>query len=360
MKYPINLFDKFSQLGLKNRAVMAPMTRVAADKDGFPLQKLVDYYIRKSNEDIGLIIIESAAINNESAKGYLNGLQFHNTQHAQTWKPIVHEIKKSGAKIWIQLFHAGRLSVKEITGNKPFAPSSINLGKSTSFWRNETEGKILHFQTETEFAKPVEISKKEIISVIKSFSNACALAEEAGFDGVELHGAHGYLIHQFFQPTTNIRKDEYEATSFKFIEDLVVECRKSVSKSFTLSYRLSSHFVDNPYIRINKVRDNFIALIKKLDTLHIDVFHCSEIDAHQAISSSVDSITKLVTSNTEKPVITCGKIDELKKVDFLLNSGHVDLVAFGRNLISNNDLLHKISAKKTLTPFQYSKHFNVF
>ena len=221
------LFDSFPELNLKNRIVMAPMTRYACHTDGSPTPELCDYYIRRAENEVGLIIVESAAVNATHAMGYQNGAQFFNEHHHDTWRPVIDRIHDAGARIWIQLFHAGRLTVPEIAGQAPLAPSAIAPFNGESFWRPVIDGKTTHFQTHTPFVTPQEISVEQIEQVIESFARSCSLAERAGFDGAELHGAHGYLIHQFANAVTNQRSDDYAADEFEFIRRLTKACRSA-------------------------------------------------------------------------------------------------------------------------------------
>lgn len=336
---------------------MAPMTRAKCDHLGLPSKELAEFYIKKAEDGVGLIIIESCAVNPGDAMGYLNGAQFHNHLHVEAWKPIVDKIHEKGAKIWIQLFHAGRLSVKEICGMKPVSPSAVSLGNSTSFWRPLTDNKVVHFQTNTEFETPRELDINRIQEIIEEFKNSCVLAEKAGFDGVELHGAHGYLIHEFFNKKTNLRTDEYKAESLKFIKDLVSSCKRSISKNFTLSYRLSLHMVDNFYVRLSGIETDYKKLINELDMIGIDVFHCSELNAHDAMFKMNNSLLKLIVNTTKKTVIACGGIDSQNKANELLTVENINLIAFGRSILSTPNFMEVLKNDKELIKFNYENHF---
>ena len=357
----MNLFTPFPLLNLKNRSVMAPMTRYGCTEDGSPTEKLANYYIKRAENNLGLIIIESSAINDKDAMGYLNGAQFHSKEHALNWKPIVDKIHHQGAKVWIQLFHAGRLTVKEITKVNVVAPSPIKTFNLKSFWRPEISGEILHFQTQTKYTIPTELSVKEIKKIIKQFAHSCQLAEQTGFDGVELHGAHGYLLHQFCHSETNQRTDAYNAKDFKFIQELVSTCRKATSSKFNLSYRLSLHMVDNSYIRYSQDNMDYGKLIRLLDNEGVDVFHSSEMNAGANLFGAEESLNHIIRKHTNKPIIVCGQIENLEKANFLLNDGRVELIAFGRSLISNPMLVSFFmnDEKFEFQKFSYEQHIEI-
>ena len=138
----MSIFTPFPLLNLKNRVVMAPMTRFACTEDGSPTEELSKYYLKRAENDLGLIIIESSAINDKDAMGYLNGAQFHSKEHVLNWKPLVDKIHQQGTKVWVQLFHAGRLTVKEITNVNVLSPSAIKTFDQKSFGGEKKEEKF--------------------------------------------------------------------------------------------------------------------------------------------------------------------------------------------------------------------------
>ncbi|MFT5497631.1 MAG: N-ethylmaleimide reductase, partial [Kiritimatiellia bacterium] len=247
---PPTLFTPFGSLGLRNRSVMAPMTRYACTSDGNPTNEVKAYYRRRAENELSLIIVESSAVNDGDGMGYLNGARFHTAEHVREWKKVVDDVHAAGAKIWIQLFHPGRLTVEAITGGKVLAPSATPAFDGPSFWRPEVDGKTVSFQTQTPFETPVAMSLAEIETVTSQFAHSCRLAVEAGFDGVEIHGAHGYLLHQFCHSEVNERTDAFSPSAqFAFIGQVVQACREALGPEPTLSYRLSVHMVDNTFIR---------------------------------------------------------------------------------------------------------------
>lgn len=353
----IDLFEPYEPLSLKNRSVMAPMTRYSCLDDGSPTKELKEYYLTRAKNDLGLIIVESCAVNNTHAKAYKNGAEFHSKAHVEQWKDTVQKIKELDTKVWLQIFHAGRLTVEEIAGVEPVAPSAIKCFDGKSYWRPSKDGEVLHFQTQTAFQTPKSLETKEIEEIISQFANACTLAEEAGFDGVEIHGAHGYLIHQFCHAETNKRTDKYNAKDFLFISELVKACRKAVSAKFILSYRLSLHMVDSNYIRFSDKDLDYKKLIEILIESGIDVFHSSELNAGGKMFGSDDSLHSIIKKHTDKPIIVCGRINKLSKANDLLNKD-ASLIAFGRSLISNPNLLSHLKNEKEsdLIKFDYEKH----
>jgi 2,4-dienoyl-CoA reductase-like NADH-dependent reductase (Old Yellow Enzyme family) len=357
----MNLFTPFDSLKLKNRSVMAPMTRYSCDSDGLPTSQLADYYVRRAMHDTGLIIIESCAVNSKEARGYKHGAQFHSETHVKAWAPIIDRVHAAGGKIWIQLFHAGRLTVPEIISEVPLAPSSIKPSEFPSYWRPKKEDFIVNFQTLTPYVLPKQISVSEIANVIKDFAKATFLAEKAGFDGIEIHGAHGYLIHTFLSKLSNKRTDAYGLEKgYLFLSDLITQCRSKLKDSTVLSFRCSVHMVDNPLIRLASNEIDFNNIITLLDKGGVDVFHSSEIDSRKPLFGSNMCLHEIIRIHTRKPIIVCGAIQSLKDANKLLKKDEQMLIAFGRNFISNPDLidLFKNGQEHLIKKFEYSKHIN--
>lgn len=350
----LELLKPYDCLSLPNRIVMAPMTRCGCDSDGVPSEALADYYIKRAEAGIGLIIVESCAVNANDARGYLNGCELSNIDQAKAWRAIVEKIHAAGSKVWIQLFHAGRLSPKEITGSLPIAPSAIGAKiEQESFWWPKNDGQFVHFQTKTPLVEPKQMSLSDIERVHSEFEAACILAAYAGFDGVEIHGAHGYLVHEFCSYYANLREDRYGLSEgFSFASELVERCKKNLPPSMVLSYRVSCHMIDNIYLRLTDV--DFEKLIPLLDSKGVDVFHSSELNLGENAFRSSSSLGDTIKRLTDKPIIGCGKVVSLLNGERILDSKCYDLIAFGRPLIIDTRIPYSEQDSST---FSYNEHF---
>ncbi len=334
------LFSPQAELGLRNRVVMPAMTRHSTGEGGVPSPELADYYVRRAREGVGLIIVESAAIGAESAGSYISGLQLHSPDHVRTWRPIVERIHAAGSRVWIQIYHGGRLTTPEVTGGfEPLAPSPIPPDRTESRFMVRKGEELVHFQTGTPFPVPREMSGEDIRSVQEAFARSCRRAAEAGFDGVELHGAHGYLLHQFSSALTNRREDKYgPGDLYRFARETARLCREELPPDRVLAYRLSLHRVDLIFVRYDKGEMDFGEMVRQMEN-DVDVFHCSELRAGLPMFGSRRSLSEEVRSATERPIITCGEIKTRERAEVLFNSGNTDLVAFGRPLIANPGLV---------------------
>jgi len=349
----LKLTQPYDKLGFKNRMVMAPMTRCKCDDEGLPSKELGDYYIERAKAGVGLIIIESCSVNDTDARGYRHGCQLNNKEHAQAWKLIVDEIHTYGTRVWVQIFHAGRLTVPQISDAEPMAPSAIRPEGSPSFWRPEENGQIVHFQTKTPFVEPKKMELDDIERVLSDFEYSCRLAVDAGFDGVEIHGAHGYLVHEFCSKFANKRDDEYGLSKgFLFATELVARCKKELSDDMQLSYRLSTHMIDNNYLRMSDVE--LQELIPLLEQNGVDVFHSSELMLGEMAFRSNCSLGEAIRALTSKPLIGCGRVSSLLEGENIINTKCYDMIAYARALIIDKKVPICANEKR----FDYIEHFN--
>ncbi|MDX5438023.1 MAG: alkene reductase, partial [Pontibacter sp.] len=190
---PIKLHD----LELKNRVIMAPMTRSRANNEGnVPNDLMVTYYTQRAGA--GLIISEGSQISKQ-AVGYINTPGIYSQEQVEGWKKVTKAVHNEGGKIFLQLWHVGRMSHPDFhNGELPVAPSAINPNDKSYTPQGFKE-------TET----PRALTVPEIKQIVQDFKNAAKNAMDAGFDGVEIHASNGYLLHQFFASTSNVRTDEY-------------------------------------------------------------------------------------------------------------------------------------------------------
>lgn len=355
------IFSKYetSRLKLKNRVVMPPMSRYASDEYGFPSNELINYYLTRAKQGVGLIFIEAASIDSTLSKSYLNGLSFYSQEHSDVWKPIVKEIKLYGASVFMQLYHAGRLTTPKVCGGIPLAPSEIAPMKQRSHLMNVVNDKGFHFQGHDEFITPKEMNLEEIHEVQNKFALASELVSKSGFDGVDLHGAHGNLIHQFTSRHTNKRSDQYGKDQYLFLDELVQKCRSVMPRNKLLSLRLSQHMVDSSFIRFSKKYMDFEEIVRRTEPM-VDIYNCSEVIAGTPMFGHTKSLTEEVRQYTKKTIITSGQINNTKLANMLLNSGGSDLIAIGRLLISNPNLVELLETgdEDKIIPFNNKIHTN--
>lgn len=215
------------QWQLRNRVVMAPLTRgFADDQEGTVTDEMVAYYEQRARDGVGLIITEG--INpNLAGKGTYGIPGLYTDEQTTSWKRVTDAVHRHGGTIIAQLWHVGRLSHSDLIGTAPLAPSSL-----------AAEGRV--HKLHKPYQVPQAMSTQDIADTIQHFQTAARNAVLAGFDGIELHAAHGYLIDQFINEKTNHRTDEYGGDTegrLRFLRDIIVAVKK---RSLWIAYRYDS------------------------------------------------------------------------------------------------------------------------
>lgn len=208
---------------LKNRLAVAPMTTQQSNLDGSISQAETDWLTRLSEDGYGMVISCAASIS-DTATAFYNQLSLAHDRAIPELKKLAESMKQNGSLNIIQLCHAGSRAIESLTGEKPHSASSYQL------------------PTIPGFVPPLELTQLQIKKIISDFADACERAEKAGFDGVELHGANGYLFTQFISKMTNIRTDDFGGdleNRARFSREVVKACRAKVSANFILGFRLS-------------------------------------------------------------------------------------------------------------------------
>ena len=193
------LFDalRVGNMELDNRIVMAPMTRSRASDEGIQPPFAAEYYGQRASA--GLIITEATNIS-PMAKGYVRTPGIYNEAQIESWRPVTDSVHAHGGKIFLQLFHTGRIALPDFLPDRaqPVAPSAVRAKG-----QNYTDAGM------KEFVMPREITREEIAQTVRDFATAASNAIKAGFDGVELHAASGYIVQQFLSTNVNLRSDQY-------------------------------------------------------------------------------------------------------------------------------------------------------
>lgn len=314
---------------VRNRMVMPPMGTNYADQSGFVTERLVRYYRERAGGGMGLIIVEIAAVAPEG-KAIARQIGIWADKFIPGLRHLAREVQKHGARIAIQLHHAGRQTSSDRTGAQPVAPSPIPCPVCA-----ET---------------PRELSIEEIEGLVSAFGHAARRAREAGFDALELHGTHGYLINQFLSPYSNRREDRYGADGegrLRFCMEVIDSVRKSTGKDFPLIFRMNANEYMDGGLALEDARKLAPLLVERgIDCLHVSAGVYGSPAPNVATMSGtplplVDyagEIKKLVTV----PVIAVGKIHDPEQGEQVLADRHADFVAIGRGSITDSHFALKI------------------
>ena len=324
------------QLGpydLKNRMVMAPMTRNRAGRGNAPQPMNALYYAQRAGA--GLIITEAAQVSPQGL-GYPDMPGIYSPEQIAGWRLVTDLVHKRGGVIFLQLFHCGRISHPSLQpgGATPVAPSAI-----------KPKGEAMTYQGPRPFVEPRALRTEEIAEIIEQFRRGTENAREAGFDGVELHAANGYLIDQFLRDGTNQRRDQYGGevnNRARFLLE-VTEAVINVMGDGRVGVHISP---ENPF---NDMYDSnseslFSHLAEGLNRFPLAYLHVVEIDLSNPVvfNGALNPITQKVRGIFKGTYMTNGGYDR-NMAEKVLERGDADLVSFGRLFLANPDLPERFS-----------------
>ena len=358
------LFDPVTlgSLELRNRLVMAPMTR-AFSPGGIPGTNVADYYRRRAEGGVGLIVTEGTWVGHPSASNDPNVPNFYGKEALAGWGEVCRQVHDAGAKIVPQLWHIGAAAKSEVAEiyEDCATDETARLGPS-GLVRGGIEG-----------GRPM--AAEEIEDVIEAYAEAGANAAALGFDGVEIHGAHGYLVDQFFWHETNVRSDDFGgdvAGRTRFAADIVSRIRSRTPPGFTIILRFSQWKMQDYTARAWPSPDDLKAFLTPMINAGVDIFHCSQRRYWEpeftgsglnlagwtrklsgkptitvgSVTLSAEMIATLMDGETATPRPIADLVERLKRHEF-------DLVAIGRALITNPDWPKVVAAGRaaSLNPF---------
>lgn len=332
MRYK-NLFQpiKIKSLVLENRLVMAPMSTQLASPEGSVTEQLIDFLEERAKGGVGMIITGYTYMDNKFSKASVNQLGCHCDAMAPGLNALVESIKPYGTRILLQLCHAGGQTDKNIIGEMPAGPSPVVDEEGVKVTR--------------------ELTREEIREIIEMFGLAAKRAKQAGFNGVEIHGAHGYLIHQFMSDYTNTRIDEYGGDTsgrMRFPLGVLSKIREYVGESYPVGFRINGS--DYLEFKEEKLKGRGMTLAKAkemakiLEKNGVDYIHVSAgigETAEYAIQPMYFPqgynvyLAEGIKREVDVPVITVGSMTDPDMAEEIIFQGKADLVALGRALIAD-------------------------
>ncbi|PZV38787.1 NADH:flavin oxidoreductase [Mesorhizobium kowhaii] len=360
---------KIGTLELKNRIVMAPMTRAMSPK-GVPGKNVAAYYRRRAEGGVGLIVTEGTFIPHWSAGHDENAPRFYGDDALAGWKHVVEEVHAAGGKIFPQLWHVGLVRKPVLEGAEGFFDGDPNdtkrLGPSGIIGGNGLPlEKVREPATQT-----------EIEEIIEAYGIAAEAAQRIGFDGLEVHGAHGYLIDQFLWDKTNVRNDRYGgggvAGRSQFGVDVIREIRRRVGPDFPIVLRISTWKQQDYKAKLATTPEEWNAIVTPLAEAGVDAFHVSQRRYWEGEFGTDMNLAGWTKKLTGKPTITVGSLtlnnsmmemmegkgstpeDNLAPLYKSLERGDFDLVAVGRAMIANPDWASRIREGKQLRAYTIS------
>lgn len=326
----------YKNLELKNRIVMAPMTRAQSD-NGVPTQQIAEYYARRAASEVGLILSEGTVVNRPGSKNVQNIPNFYGKEALEGWKNVIDLVHHNGGKMGPQIWHVGDTRMSE---DYPL----VSMEKAST------------------------MSLADIEDTIQQFAASAKAAKDLGFDCLEIHGAHGYLIDQFFWEVTNTRTDEYGGKTLKersrFAIDIIKAIRAAVGKDFTIIIRLSQWKQQDYKTRLAATPSEMEDWLLPMKEAGVDIFHCSQRRFWEPEFEGSDlNFAGWAKKITGQPTITVGSVglqgdfmaafagessekSDLKELIRRLEREDFDLVAVGRALLHDYQWVKKIKEGK--------------
>jgi N-ethylmaleimide reductase len=333
---------KLNDIELMNRFLMAPMTRSRATQPGdVPNALMAEYYAQRASA--GIIISEATQISMQGM-GYAKTPGIYSAAQIEGWKLTTDAVHKAGSKMFLQLWHVGRVSSAKVNGLQPIAPSAITAQQTNVYIFDGAPNGDATFVPVDE---PREMTKDDIDNVIAEFVHGAKNAIEAGFDGVEIHGANGYLIDQFLRSNCNKRLDNYggsQENRIRLLIEITTAVVQAIGKNKT-GVRLS------PFISFKDMSDpEILATImlaaKELNKLDITYIHLCEADWDDAPQIPLE-FRKALRANFSNCIIATGNKTP-EEGEQLLQENLVDLIGFGRKFLTNPDYPARVKLKATL------------
>lgn len=330
---------------LRNRIAVAPMTRVSAAADGRPTRQMGRYYAAFAAGGFGLVISEGIYTDKSYSQGYLFQPGLTDAAQRDAWRPIVAGVHAHGGRMFAQLMHAGALSQGNPHRDETRGPSAVRpKGRQLSVYRGEGSYPI-----------PLAMSDVEIAEALGGFARAAILARESGFDGVELHGANGYLIDQFLSEGINLRTDRYGGSvesRLRFMVEAVQAVRAAVGPDFVVGVRISQGKVNDFAHKWSGGERDAAVTFGTLARLPIDYLHTTEYEAWRPAFETGPSLAALAKRHVAIPVIANGSLHDPKQAAGLLARGEADAVSLGRGALGQADWPRRIEAGDPIEDFE--------
>jgi 2,4-dienoyl-CoA reductase-like NADH-dependent reductase (Old Yellow Enzyme family) len=343
------LFSPFTLKGfeLKNRIGVAPMTRMSSPADSIPRQDVLDFLVRRAKNQASIVYTEAIVTDYESAQGYPKQSRLVTQRQIEAWKPVVKAIQKEGAVAIMQMFHCGRMAWPEINPvNRVIAPSPLTPKQDNPM-------------TGAPYPVPDEMSKFDIEHVILGFVETAKGAVEAGFDGIEVHGAHGYLISNFLSSYSNQRIDEYGGSvenRYRFAHEIIDAVRKVVPEDRLLTFRISNWGVADMDVSLFESKSEWQQIIKMLSKEPIDAISVSTYDYSASVFGTNQNMAQITREVTDLPIMICGKIYDRASAEDALKDA--DIVLSAKSILLNPNWVEDVRSGKSL-PLYKSEEANI-
>ena len=333
-------------IALANRVAVAPMSRVSTRGDGVATEQMADYYAQFARGGFGLVITEGTYTDHAHSQAYANQPAIVTDSQVRAWGEVVDAVHAEGAPIFVQFMHAGALVQGNHHRSVAIAPSAL-----------QPKGrKLFGYGGEGPYARPREMTPGDIEEAVAGFAAAAVRARAAGFDGVEVHGANGYLLDQFLTTYSNRRTDEYGGSPenrVRLLAEVVEAIHAAAGDDFPVGVRVSQIKVNDLAYRWSGPAEAR-AIFGRLGAARPAYVHVASEGAPWDETSFLApgvSITGVARSVTGVPVIANGGMADPELAQRLLRDGHADLVALGHGAIANPDWPRRVAEGRPIDAF---------
>lgn len=328
---------------LGNRVALAPMTRVSAAADGAPTDRIGAYYRGFADGGFGLLITEGLYVDEQTSQGYLFQPGIANPSHAAAWARVVDGVHASGAKFFAQLMHAGSQSQGNPHTTTTWGPSAVRpKGEQLAMYRGSGP-----------YQMPEAMTAEHIEQVRAAFVTAARMARDAGFDGVEIHGANGYLLDAFLTDYLNTRTDGYgggAANRVRLAAEVCGDVAAAVGEDVVVGIRISQGKVSDNEHRWAGGEDDAAEIFAALGDTGIDYVHTTEYRAMApAFDSTTKTLAKLARQYSRLPIIANGHLDDPRDAAAMIDAGTADVVALAKPALANRDWPHRVRTGQPLS-----------
>jgi len=331
---------KVGKLNLKHRLALAPMTRSRANPDGTPGADAAEYYAQRAS--LGLLITEGTQPS-EDGQGYMTTPGIYTDAHVKGWKKVTDAVHQAGGHVFMQIMHAGRVAHPDNTPHHrtPVAPSAVT-----------PKGEIFTPKGMQPYGTPRALMHHEVTQTVKDFAHAAKRAIEAGADGVEIHGANGYLVHQFLAPSTNHRHDEYGGSAENRARFAIEVAKAMVAEvgADKVGIRLSPvNGFSSVQETIEEVADTYKYLVKELNKLGLAYLH--------VLHTGQDALIADLRKEWKQAFLVNRPGAQPENLEKDLLSGLADVVPVGQMGLANPDLVDRLRDAKPLNKADPSTFF---
>lgn len=334
---------RLGQMHLPSRIVMAPLTRARSAQPGdVPTESNARYYAQRAT---AALIISEASYISKQAKGYDGTPGCFAPEQIDGWRKVVDAVHAEGGRIFLQIWHVGRMSHPDFhEGRQPVAPSAMPVDEK--IWKVDPKtgvGGMVPVQP------PRAMTHDEIKQTVRDFRQAARNAIEAGFDGVEIHGANGYLVDQFMRTTSNTRTDEYGGSRdnrLRFVREVITSVVDEVGAD-RVGIRLAP-FLTFRGMGCPDILPTIAEAASFADEMSLAYLHLVEADFDHA-PEFTEQFRREIRRRFKGRIIMAGLYDR-KKADWVLDHGYADLIAFGRSFLANPDLPYRLEHDLPLNP----------